>query len=185
MRTDVEGGYRLTTAVPCANTCGDEGPSVVDDVQQRTAHDVSRRETDFVPHSSTATHRRSSSSADQPPLATVVAICAHHRLRQSLFVRFGTCVAIACHFEGGFDAGSSARTGQLRARAPGRAGGGAGWDEPRWIASRNCWSSSSVHGRRSRWPVASIRVCIIMCVRVTESKTKGRVTRRRRRRGVK
>ena len=37
-----------------------------------------------------------------------MAICAHHRLRQSLFVRLGMCLAMACHLEGGLASPSSA-----------------------------------------------------------------------------
>ena len=48
----------------------------------------------FVPSSSTALKRRSSSSALQEPFDTRVAICAHHRLRQSLLVRPGSNAAI-------------------------------------------------------------------------------------------
>jgi hypothetical protein len=49
----------------------------------------------------------SSSSGAQPPLTTSEAILANHRLRQSLFVLFGTCFAIACHLDGFGLSGSS------------------------------------------------------------------------------
>jgi hypothetical protein len=63
----------------------------------------------LVPSSSTALKRRSSSSALQEPFETRVAICAHHRLRQSLLVRLGMCFAMACHLDGGFESPSSVR----------------------------------------------------------------------------
>ena len=61
----------------------------------------------FVPSSSTAAKRRSSSSALQEPFETRVAIWAHHRLRQSLLVRLGMCLAMACHLDGGLASPSS------------------------------------------------------------------------------
>jgi hypothetical protein len=60
-----------------------------------------------VPYLSIALTSLSSSSGAQPPLTTSEAILANHLLRQSLFVRFGTCLAMACHLEGAELPGSS------------------------------------------------------------------------------
>ncbi len=48
----------------------------------------------------TAFIRRSSSSRVHAPLTMSGAILANHRLRQSLFVRFGMCLAMADHLDG-------------------------------------------------------------------------------------
>lgn len=81
----------------------------------------------LVPHCSIALTSLASSSGDHPPLTTSEAILANQRLRQSLFVRSGTCLAIAYHLDGLALLGSSFLT-----------------------ASRSRRSSSSVQDRLSR-----------------------------------
>ena len=96
--TDARKVRGLTIAVPRLNDLGDEGPSTtsLDQLRNKDALEGAH----LVPCFSIAFTRRSSSSGAQPPFTTSVAIFANQRLRQSLFVRPGTCLEIACHREG-------------------------------------------------------------------------------------
>ena len=71
------------------------------------------RQSYLVPYLSMPFTSFSSSSGAQPPLTTSEAILANHRLRQSLFVLFGTCFEIACHLLGFELSGSSEKEHEI------------------------------------------------------------------------
>lgn len=97
----------------------------------------------LVPYLSIPLTSFSSSSGAQPPLTTSEAILANQRLRQSLFVLLGTCLAMACHLEGFGFSGSSADCDKHEKIMA------ALIYEPRSTASRRSWSSLAVQDRRS------------------------------------
>lgn len=118
--------------------------------------------TDLVPYFWIAFTSLWSSSVAQLPFTTLDAIFANQRLRQSLFVLRGTCLAIACHFEGLSEPGSSKGESKMICILLHTHGAMDRVDlcSPRSTASLKSWSSSLVQDRRSRYIFSADRASL-------------------------